>query len=227
MPFSRSALATCCALLAAAVVSAATQPGPPRGEELREASLAIGYDVKERCPDLVRADPQEPAVALVVLLVGPSGVPSQASLRTSSGSSDLDAAALRCVMKVRYLPAVRAGEGTAAASWQEIAWKWSRAHLTQTASAAGSPAAVAAAVPAIASMAPAAAAAPSPGSTEVRVCADATGKLRDDPHVTRSSGDARLDTAAVAVARAGAPYYPPAGGGLSGCAQLIIRFEPQ
>jgi outer membrane biosynthesis protein TonB len=60
----------------------------------------------------------------------------------------------------------------------------------------------------------------------VRVCADETGNLTADPVVTRSSGEAALDEAAVRIARSGAPYYRPAGAAsVSGCARLAIKFE--
>ncbi len=189
---------------------------PPAGVELREASVAVGYESRERCPGLIQTDVQEPAATLVVLVVGPSGVPSQPSIKSSSGSESLDAAALSCVMKLRFLPAVRAGEGSAMASWQEIAWKWGRGHGAQ------SPAAV---TPGPSLPVPAGPHA-TPGAAEVRVCADETGKLTQDPVVTRSSGDPGLDEAALRIARSGAPYYRPAGATpVSGCAQLAIKFE--
>lgn len=232
MPLRRSRLATCAALLAAGLFPAALLAGPPpQGIALRGATVAIGFDSRSRCPDLIQTDPQEASAAVVVLVVGPSGVPTEPSIRTSSGSDALDAAALSCVTRLRYLPAVRAGDGTAVASWQEIAWKWGRSHASANASApaATAPAAAAAAaLPALAAATPSApgARAAAPGSTEVRVCADESGGLREGPLVTRSSGDASLDAAAVAVARSGAPYYRPAGStAVSGCAQLVIRFE--
>jgi TonB family protein len=209
----RSALLACAALVA--VLVAPARAAPPAGAELREASVAVGYEPQGRCPGLIQTDVQEPSAALVVLVVGPSGVPSQPSIKSSSGSESLDAAALSCVMKLRFLPAVRAGEGSAMASWQEAAWKWGREHFAPSAPAAGA----AAAAPPAALRAPA-------GGTEVRVCADETGKLTQDPVITRSSGDSGLDEAALAIARSGAPYYRPAGAAaVTGCAQLAIKFE--
>ena len=210
MNIRRSAFLACVSL--AAAVSPAWA-GPPAGAELREASVAVGFEARDRCPGLIQTDVREPSAALVVLVVGPSGVPSQPSVKTSSGSESLDAAALSCVAKLRFLPAVRAGEGSAMASWQEIAWKWGREHFAQGV-AAGAPA------PGPAGPAPAA------GGAEVRVCADETGKLAQDPVITRSSGDPGLDQAALGIARSGAPYYRPAGASsVTGCAQLAIKFE--
>ena len=227
MDIRRSLLLTCTALL--------TVPGmpawgaPPAGAELREASVAVGHESRERCPGLIQTDVQEPSAALVVLVVGPSGVPSQPSIKSSSGSESLDAAAIGCVMKLRFHPAVRAGEGSAMASWQEIAWKWGRGHGAQSPAAAGT--AVAAAAPTIATAAgsapPGSARPPAvPGGAEVRVCADESGRLAGDPIITRSSGDSALDEAALRIARSGAPYYRPSGtAAVTGCAQLAIKFE--
>ncbi|HUL47668.1 MAG TPA: energy transducer TonB [Steroidobacteraceae bacterium] len=225
MDIRRSALLACAAFLAAPTTP--VRAGPPAGAELREASVAVGYDPKGRCSGLIQTDVQEPSAALVVLVVGPSGVPSQPSIKASSGSDSLDAAAVSCVMKLRFLPAVRAGEGSAMASWQQIAWKWGREHFAQTPPAASPAAAGAAPAAATATLgvaagtaAPAPAAAPqaAAGSAEVRVCADDTGKLTREPLITRSSGNPRLDEAALRIARSGATS-------LTGCAQLAIKFE--
>jgi TonB family protein len=228
MNIRRSAFLACAAL--PAVAAAPAWAGPPAGAELREASVAVGYETRARCPGLIQTDVQEPSAALIVLVVGPSGVPSQASIRTSSGSESLDTAALSCVTKLRFLPAVRAGEGSAMSSWQEIAWKWGREHFAQSPPAAGSAPVAAIAAPGVAAGgaatagpagAPAAA-----GGAEVRVCADETGKLTQDAVITRSSGDPGLDQAALRIARSGAPYYRPAGAtAVTGCAQLAIKFE--
>jgi TonB family protein len=222
MDIRRPAILTCAALLA--LPGAPVRGAPPAGAELREASVAVGYESRDRCTGLIQTSVEEPSAALVVLVVGPSGVPSQPTLKTSSGSESLDAAALSCVMKLRFLPAVRAGEGSAMASWQEIAWKWGREHAGQSASAAGT---------AGASAAPAATVVPgsggmhtAAGAAEVRVCADESGRLTQEPVVTRSSGDSGLDEAALRIARSGAPYYrPPGATAITGCARLAIKFE--
>ena len=227
MDIRRSAFLACAALLVAP--AAPVWSGPPAGAELREASVAVGYEPRGRCGGLIQTDVQEPSAALIVLVVGPSGVPSQPSIKSSSGSESLDAAALGCVMKLRFLPAVRAGEGTAMASWQEIAWKWGREHVAQSSPAAGTaPAAATAALGVAAGAAAPAPAAPQPasGGAEVRVCADEAGKLTQDPVIIRSSGNPGLDEAALRIARSGAPYYRPAGAAsVTGCAQLAIKFE--
>jgi TonB family protein len=82
----------------------------------------------------------EGTIAVVVFLVGSSGVPSQASIRTSSQSKDLDAAALECVMKLRYSPTVRAGEGVAIDAWHQLGWRWTQPPQAQGAATAQTPA---------------------------------------------------------------------------------------
>jgi TonB family protein len=112
------------------------------------------------------------------------------------------------------------------ASWQEIAWKWGREHFAQTPPASGAatastaPAATTTALAVAAgTAAPAPAAAqPAAGAAEVRVCADESGRLTQEPVITRSSGNPGLDQAALRIARSGASS-------LAGCAQLAIKFE--
>ena len=65
------------------------------------------YDPKERCPDL-RVSDEGDAVA-VVFLVNAYGAPSQAHVRAASAVPGLDAAAVSCVMKIRFQPATRPG----------------------------------------------------------------------------------------------------------------------
>jgi TonB family protein len=190
MSVRRSLSLTCATLLALAAWADPARSAPPLPDVVRDADIAMGYDAKGRCPDLMRADPQDRSAALVLLLVGPTGVPSRPSIKSSSGSQSLDAAALSCVQKLRFLPAVHAGDGNAIDSWQEIAWQWGRFH-TETAAPA----------PAAAAATAATAARPA----EARVCLDASGRLAQEPVITRSSGDAGLDAAALNVARSAAP----------------------
>ena len=229
MNIRRSAFLASAAL--AVALAAPARAGPPAAAELREASVAVGYETRDRCPGLIQTNVDEPSAALIVLVVGPSGVPSQPSVKTSSGSESLDTAALGCVVRLRFLPAVRAGEGSAMASWQEIAWKWGREHFAQAPPSAGPASVAAIATPGVAAgAAPAGPAGtpPAAGGAEVRVCADESGRLTQDAVVTRSSGDPGLDQAALRIARSGAPYYRPAGApSLTGCAQLAIKFETQ
>jgi TonB family protein len=110
-------------LLAIPAVSVVLGSSPPA--DFPEARPAPLYNPVSRCPQVRIAD--EGTIAVVVFLVGPSGVPSKASIKRSSQSSELDAAALECVMKLRYSPTVSVGDGTAIAAWQQLGWRWTAA----------------------------------------------------------------------------------------------------
>lgn len=206
--------ATACPAVAAVAATA----------DLFSAHPAVRYDPKERCPELRVADEGE-AVA-VVFLVNAYGAPSQAHVRAPSQVPGLDAAAVSCVMKIRFQPATRPGDAQPVESWQQL---WLRyavpAQGTAAPAAPALPAGGAAAAGALAAGA-GAAAHTGAATSSVHVCTDVAGQLTQDPTVTRSSGDPVLDAAAVRVARAGAGHYRPAGAtALSGCAQLSVTFE--
>ena len=185
-------------------------------DEARDATVAMGFDTRTRCRDLLQADPQDGSAALVLFVVGPTGVPSRASIKSSSGSTSLDAAAVDCVMRLRFLPVVHAGDGNAISSWQEIAWKWGRFH-TDPAAAAAAAAEPHAPAPANAPPQPAASAV---APAEARVCFDAAGRLAQEPAIVRASGSAQLDAAAVSAARAALP-----GSSGGGCLRVLITRE--
>lgn len=206
MTMSRSTTLTCAALLAGIASSPPASSVPPVPDAVRDADIAIAYDAKGRCPDLMHADPGDRTAALVLFLAGPTGVPSRASVKSSSGSQSLDAAAVTCVQRLRFLPAVHAGDGNAIDSWQEIAWKWGRLH-SETPPAAAAPIA--------------AAPASAPHAAEARVCLDAGGALTQEPSMVRSSGDASVDAAALKAARSVAP----SSAGRAGCLRVVISAE--
>jgi len=209
---------TCAVLLAAQTNTGAPQsmPGPPSASL---AHVALRSDPTRQCPDLrLAAD----GAAVVLFLVGPTGVPSRAAIKSSSGSEALDTAAMSCVLKLRFQPATRAGDGVAIDSWQEGAWRWAtqREYPQGTASRASQDN--------VASVSPESSP-PKDAKVELHVCSDVAGKLAQDPTIIRSSGDPGLDEAAVAIAKSGSGYYRPAttlgGKPVSGCAQLAIKFE--
>ncbi len=249
---ARALLAVGVSLLACARLAAAANaklpadvPATPPDSPL-PARTALRFDPLSHCPDLRQGQLDDEQVAVVVFLVGPTGVPSRATIRmtpTSSGSEQLNAAAIACVMKLRFRPATSLGEGNPIASWQQISWKWAP-HAAQsgaagaTAPAAMAPAATAAAVgtagayspaPAAAAASPTAGTAAQPGAVAVRVCVDETGNLTQSPTIVHSSGDARFDAAAVEIARAGSGHYRPASGAdgkpVAGCEQLSLRND--
>ncbi len=65
------------------------------------------------------------------------------------------------------------------------------------------------------------------GTTVLQVCVDAGGRLTRDPISTQSSGSARLDAAAIRLAKAGSGHYRPStddGRPVDSCYPLLIRF---
>lgn len=175
---------------------------------------------------------------MVVFLVGTSGVPSRASIKSSSGSEALDTAAMKCVWRLRFQPAIRTGDGVAVDSWQEVAWRWAtqrEQHRDPQGTASResqqddqNSIALIAAKENDASARPESSP-PKEAKVELHVCSDVAGKLAQDPTIIRSSGDPGLDEAAIAIAKSGSGYYRPAttsgGKPVSGCAQLAIKFE--
>lgn len=218
----------CVVLSVRADISAAqTQPVP-----YIRAQTSLGFNPKTRCPDLLIAD--QGTIAVIVFFVPTSGIPSRISLKSSSGSNDLDSAAISCVSKLRFASATRLGDGQPIDSWQQIAFTWAnqgkidetRAMSSQNPSSGASQ-----------SSGPVAGAPPNArqdaggqaNSVTVHVCVDETGRLEKDPTVVHSSGIASLDQAAVRIAASGSAYYrpdtSPNGRPVSGCAQLAIKFE--
>ncbi len=66
------------------------------------------------------------------------------------------------------------------------------------------------------------------GSTAVRVCVDYRGQLAADPTIATSSGNARLDGGALALARAGSGHYRSTtedGKPVSSCYVFRVRFQ--
>ena len=220
-------------LLSALMLAAAARAAdvPPATAAILPAHTAWTTDPVRKCPDLRVAD--DGAAAVVVFYVSALGASSRASIRTPSGSASFDAAAIECVMKLRFQAATRFGDGVPVESWQSIGWRQvsppqqlgTPAGTTAGATAAAGPVAAVAAGTAVA----ASAIGPTPAgggshSVTVRACTDAAGQLAREPQVTRSSGDAALDAAAVKIAKSGAGYYRPAASS-SGCAQLQVQFE--
>jgi len=205
-----------CAFLSAVQTNTGAAQSMPGPASVSLAHIALRSDPTRLCPDLrLAAD----GAAVVRFLVGPTGVPSRAAIKSSSGSEALDTAAMNCLLNLRFQPATRAGDGVAVESWQEAAWRWAtqREYPQGTASRASVASASRESSP------------PRDAKVELHVCSDVAGKLAEDPTIIRSSGDPGLDEAAVAIAKSGSGYYRPAttlgGKPVSGCAQLAIKFE--
>jgi TonB family protein len=166
-------------------------------------------------------------VAVVQFMVGSTGAPSQASVRSSSGSSGFDSAAMSCVLKLHFLPATRYGDGVAVESWQQMALKWEgsvAAPQSARCEAAGSPVVVA-------DVQESAAGREQPGPAVTRagvcVCVDETGKIAQAPVLMTSSGIAGFDKAALELSSA-ARYRPAtsaSGQAAPGCFRFKVGIE--
>lgn len=210
---------TALAAFALAAIGIHTASGAPTTDNILQAHPALRFDPASRCTDVRPAGPDDEPVAVVLFQVGSTGVPSKATVKASSGAADLDAAAASCVLKLRFQPATRMGDGVAIDSWQQMAWKRARVSAATVLPQADV---------ATASVAPPAApagTASAPGAAQIRVCVDAGGSLTAAPTLTRSSGDAGFDQAALQVARSGSGSYRAAGSPAAPCLQLTLRPE--
>jgi TonB family protein len=231
-----TSLTLACAVLSirADISAAQTQPVP---DNPLLAQTTLGINPKARCPDLRIAD--EGTMAVVVFWVSRGGIPSQISIKSSSGSNALDAAAVSCVSRLRFAPATRLGDGEPFDSWQQIAWRWAKQGNPDEGPAMTSrpplPAPSQAAEPLAEASKQIAAKGKQNGprgqanNVTVHVCVDETGKLKQAPTIVHSSGNTGLDEAAVKIAASGSAYYRPDtssnGAPVSGCAHLAIEFE--
>jgi TonB family protein len=182
-----------------------------------QAQTALGFSLKTRCPDLRSTDAE--TMVVVVFWLPTSGIPSHVSVKSSSGSSALDSAAIACVSRLRFAAATTLGSGDLIDSWQQIALGW--------AGRSAEPIAAATAEKPVSAQ-QGGSGGPSAGVT-VHVCVDEAGKLRQGPAIVLSSGVASLDEAAVRIAASGSAYYrpdtAPNGPPVSGCADVTIRFD--
>lgn len=225
-----------CVVLSVSVDLHAAQTQPVPDNPLR-AQTFLGFNPKTRCPDLLIAD--EGTRAVVVFWVPQSGTPSKIFIKSSSGSSALDSAAIGCVSKLRFAPATTLGTGDLIDSWQQIGFRWANqgtADEMRTMTSQNSPSGASRASGPIAG-APAQMtvnarqdqADSQTDSVIVHVCVDEAGKLTQEPTIVHSSGMAALDRAAVSIAASGSAYYRPDnssnGSPISGCAQLAIKFD--
>jgi len=220
---------------AASPPGAAAAPGKsgaPPAEAVLTARLAWGSDPARRCPDLRHAAAQEGTPAVLQFMVGPTGVPSRASVRESSGSESFDAVAVSCVLKLRFLPATRFGDGVAVDSWQQIALKsTAAASAPQTARCdpAGTGQGSGGQNSLIVADAPQSGdgnrAQPGPelARAGVCVCVDETGKVTQTPVLTSSSGIARFDEAALELSAVA--HYRPATSASGQAAPGCFRFK--
>jgi TonB family protein len=210
-----------------AVLGICAAQSPPPDAAVRAGRTAFGYDPARRCPDLTTTTTDQ-AVAVIVFRVGDTGAPSAPSVKSPSGSEQLDAAATACVLKLRFFPVLRAGDGTAVESWQQMTFAWKAPPPQQKALAHCDPSAAPAAAAAKGSAASANPPLPRQGKVGVCVCVDESGKLAHAPTVLQSAGDSGLDKAAIDIATTG--HYQPStqnGKAVSDCFPLTVKFEVQ
>jgi len=213
-----------------AAQSAASSPSAsaPAPAGVWRARTALRFNPASRCRDIVNTGETDSGAALVLFQVGTSGVPSEPAIRSSSGSERLDAAAIACVQQLRFYPALSRGEGAPIVSWQQMAFRW-KTPPPQPAQAAQQ-CAPGATSPAAAQPkdndAGSKRALPGEAKADVCVCVDETGKLAQQPTILQSTGDARFDQAAVALASAG-HYTPSIQGGkaVANCSRITVRVE--
>jgi len=208
-------------LLAAQSVVCVAQ-SPPSDAEIRAARPSLGYEPAKRCADLTTTTDQ---AAVVVFRVGDTGSPSQPTIKSSSGSEKLDAAAKACVLRLHFFPVLRAGDGVAVASWQQMSFGWKTPEPQAAAVSHCDPAAT----PAAAANAPDTSVSPPlprQGKVGVCVCVDEAGKLAHAPIVLQSAGDSGLDKAAIEIAATGR-YQPSTQNGkaVSDCFPLTVKFD--
>lgn len=167
-------------------------------------------------------------MAMVVFWLPSSGIPSKIAIQSSSGSNALDSAAISCVSKLRFAAATRVGDGAPIDSWQQIAFTWTNQGNADEKRAASTEPTAAEPAP-IAANAKPDVSADRAGSVTVHSCVDEKGRLEKDPTIVHSSGMTSLDQAAVRIAASGTAYYRPdtpvKGPPVSGCVQLVIKFE--
>jgi TonB family protein len=199
-------------------------PGPDT--DVRVARPSLGYDPARRCSDLTTGTTDQSA-AVVVFRVGDTGAPSQPSVKSSSGSEKLDAAATACVMRLHFFPVLRAGEGTAVASWQKMSFGWKTPPAAPT---QGVTHCDPSAKPAAAQETDASTSSPSARQAKVGVCVcvDEAGKLAHAPTVLQSAGDSGLDKAAIEIAST--RHYQPStqnGKAVSDCFPVTVKVDVQ
>ena len=221
-----------CALLLAAYPQLMIAQSGAAAAELPTARFAWGSDPAKRCPELRHTNAEQGAIAIVQFVVGSTGAPSRVSLRESSGSETFDAAATSCVLKLRFSPATRLGDGVTIESWQQLALK--------SAAPAGAPQAArcdqggtgqagesgnSAVVADARETSDRQREQPGPMAAKagVCVCVDETGKVAQPPVLTNSSGVAAFDKAALELSSAA--HYRPAASSSGQPAPGCFRFK--
>jgi len=218
--------------------SAQSSPAP---DSVLQAHPAWGFDPGRRCSNL-RVAEDEATATVLLFQVGRTGVPSRVSISASSRSEGLDAAAADCVLKLRFQPAKRLGDGEPIDSWQQLALRWASqerrvevqpavpdSSMSKTAAQSAQESAAIASAGKESRGQERDGTHPDERKVAVRVCAGKDGQLSQEPTILHSSRNPALDEAAVKIAKSGSAYYRPGtnvdGKPVSGCARVVIEFE--
>lgn len=188
------------------------------------AHMVPESDLQRDCPYPAEAQKRhEEGVTKVRIDTDATGLLTNASVLASSGSAQLDAAALECVKKARFAPAMRGGVPISSVS--EIAWKWKYVPMPlqtcdQTPSTDDEPGLSGIIGTLTIKLEPEAARqAPGGGRAIVCACLDESGKLVGEPEISVSSNNAFLDSGALKMAKA-IPYRA----GSNGCLRTMLVF---
>jgi TonB family protein len=211
----------------------ADTPATVAADDVAIGHMLPGPDLQSKCPY-----PAEAAKAHVEgetrlrVTLDAAGIPTNAEVSGSSGSAQLDSAAVECVKKERFAPIMR--NAVAVPGTGEVVWKWAlpaasprlpnplplqtcKDSLPDPHAARNwiPPGLVGTLTirppPAVSSQVPDGA------STVVCLCDDASGKLSGEPVLSISSGNSLLDQGTLGFAR-GLPFPPND----PGC--LLVRF---
>jgi TonB family protein len=174
--------------------------------------LPPGLNTCPYVPVAEKIDRDEPTV--LSALVDHRGYPVDISVSSSSGSDDLDRVALRCLSEAHFRPAMQGGSNVPVEI--QVIWRWRPVRVQECSPAMWVKWNVAV------EMTPSRAATDNPPDTAesvVCICGKETGEVAD-PVIVRSSGIARIDEAALNLAkRAGKPWS-----GHAGCEASRFKF---
>jgi len=176
------------------------------------AKLLNGSEVTKQChypPKSLQARAE--GETLLSLLIDDTGKLSNIAVKQSSGSEDLDNAALECMKKAQFQPATRDGHATMSKS--VAPWRWTLPSVSRTCDAAVSASSLGSEK---------ANAAVWPKPAYVCFCFGDSGEPQGKPTVVRSTGYRDADKMAVDVAELKSAAYQ---GRLPGCHVFGVKFD--
>lgn len=176
------------------------------------AKLLNGSEVMKECHYPAKSlQARTEGETLLGLLIDDTGKLSSIAVKQSSGSEDLDNAALECMKKAQFQPATREGHAMAFAA--VAPWRWKLPTVSRTCDAAVS-------TSSLASEKTDAAVWPKPAY--VCFCFGDAGEAQGKPTVVRSTGYRDADKMAVDVAELKSAAYKDH---LPGCHVFGVKFD--